>query len=457
MSFLSWLKGAVRSLFDRKDMAAKFQITLPAEKDMDEAVKLWAECYRDLPPWIVENSDIVSMGLPYAISHEIARLVTLEFSSDITGSPRADLLAEHYGKIIEDSPEWVEYACALGGVYLKPYVVNGEICVDYVQADAAVASEYSTSKSITGCIFADRLTKENKYYTRLEKHSLSGNNYTVVNKAFVSDEAAKLGREISLESVDEWAGIAPSASFSGIKRPLFVYLGMPGANRVDRHSPLGVSVFNAALTAIEEADKQYTRMLWEFEGSELAVYASTTAIQRDANGIENAPKFKKRLIKTLDFSDDDAFNVFSPAIRADAQLSGLNAQIRQVERLCGLAFGTFSDVQDSDKTATEIKASKQRSYATVSAIQNKLKKALTEYAEVLDILCDLHGLAPKGKLDQSFDFDDSLVTDSETEQKIWLQEVGSGLMSPVEYRMKRYGETEEQAAQMLPEAFEGDA
>ena len=65
-------------------------------------------------------------------------------------------------------------------------------------------------------------------------------------------------------------------------------------------------------------------------------------------------------------------------------------------------------------------------------------------------------LAPAGKIEQSFDFDDSLVTDSETEQKKWLQEVGSGLMSPVEYRMRRYGETEEQAIKMLPESFESD-
>ncbi|MGN1090705.1 MAG: phage portal protein [Huintestinicola sp.] len=457
MSILSWLKGAIQSLFDRKDMAEKLQISLPAEKDMDEAVKLWAECYRDSPPWIVQNTDIVSMGLPYAVSHELARLVTLEFKSNLTGSPRAEFLDNHYSKVIDASPEWVEYACALGGVFLKPYVTDEGICVDYVQADAAIASEYSSSKEITGCIFVDRLTKGKKYYTRLEKHSLAGTNYTVINKAFISDDPSKIGREISLESVPEWAGITPSASFKGIKHPLFVYLGMPGANRVDRNSPLGVSVFNAALSAIEEADKQYTRMLWEFEGAELAVYASTMAIQRDSDGIESAPKFNKRLIKTLDFDDDNAFNVFSPAIRDASQLNGLNAQIRQVERLCGLAFGTFSDVQDSDKTATEIKASKQRSYATVSAIQNKLKKALTEYAEVLDILCDMYGLAPKGKLEQSFDFDDSLVTDSETEQKIWLQEVGSGLMTSVEYRMKRYGETEEQAAQMLPDAFGGDA
>lgn len=111
-------------------------------------------------------------------------------------------------------------------------------------------------------------------------------------------------------------------------------------------------------------------------------------------------------------------------------------------------------MQDTDKTATEIKASKQRSYATISAIQGKLQQALTDYAEVLDILCTLYELAPKGSIEQSFDFDDSLVTDSETEQKIWLQEVSAGLMSPVEYRMRRYGETEEQAAEKLPETFD---
>ena len=457
MSFLSWLKGAVTSLFDRSEMAAKFQITLPAEKDMDEAVKLWAECYRDTPPWIVSDTNIISMDLPYAVAHEIARLVTLEFSSELTGSPRAELLSEHYGEVIGKAAEWVEYACALGGVFLKPYVTADGLCVDYVQADAAIASEYTGAGKIVGCIFADRVTKGEKYYTRLEKHSLSGTNYTVVNKAYVSDNAAYIGREVSLEAVPEWSGIAPSASFTGIRRPLFVYLGMPGANRIDRRSPLGVSVFNAALGAIEEADKQYTRLAWEFEGSELAVYADVTAIQRGADGIEHAPKFNKRLIKTLDFNKDDAFNVFSPSIRAEAQISGLNTQLRQVERLCGLAFGTFSDVQDADKTATEIKASKQRSYATVSAIQKKVEKALREYAEVLDILCDLHGLAPKGKLEQSFEFDDSLVTDSETEQKIWLQEVGAGLMSGTEYRQRRYGETEEQAAEKLPEAFGADA
>ena len=50
MSILSWLKGAICKLFDTNELAAKMQ-TLPADKDMTEAVRLWAECYRCTPPW----------------------------------------------------------------------------------------------------------------------------------------------------------------------------------------------------------------------------------------------------------------------------------------------------------------------------------------------------------------------------------------------------------------------
>lgn len=453
MSVISWLKGVLSRLFDTQDIADKMQTELPAEKDMREAVTLWAECYRNVPPWTVAESNIRSLNLPYSIAHEMARLVTLEMQSKLTGSARAEYLSEAYDKAIADAPVWVEYGCALGSVFLKPYVSGGKIFTDYVQADAAVVTSYDGSGGITGCIFADRITKGRRYYTRLEKHVLSGYDYIVTNKAYVSDNAAYIGREIPLGTVTEWADIAPEAAFTGIKRPLFAYLGMPGANIIDRRSPLGVSVFNPALPTIEEADRQFTRSIWEFEGSELAVYADVTAVQRNSDGSDSMPRFDRRLIKTLDFNKDEAFEVFSPVIREEAQRNGLNQLLRQAERQCGLAFGTLSEISETDKTATEIKASKQRSYATVSAIQSRVRKALTEYAEVLDILCDIYCLAPKGKTEQSFDFDDSLVTDSESEQKIWLQEVSAGLMSPVEYRMKRYGETEEQAAEALPESF----
>ncbi|MBQ5332551.1 MAG: hypothetical protein J6K92_04750, partial [Oscillospiraceae bacterium] len=214
-------------MFSANEIVGKFGIKPPSDKSMEEAVKLWAECYRNVPPWVIADSDIRSLNLAYSISHEIARLVTLEFSSETDGSARAEYLSESYGKVIEDAPVWVEYACALGGVFLKPYICGEKICTDYVQADAAAVSEFDSAGNITGAVFADRITRNDKYFTRLESHSLKGSSYTVMNKAYVSDNNSQIGREVALEAVPEWADIAPSAQFEGIKRPLFVYFGMP--------------------------------------------------------------------------------------------------------------------------------------------------------------------------------------------------------------------------------------
>ena len=50
--------------------------------------------------------------------------------------------------------------------------------------------------------------------------------------------------------------------------------------------------------------------------------------------------------------------------------NGYNRIVQKIEFNCGLAYGTLSDPQVVDKTAEEIISSKQRSYATVKAIQN---------------------------------------------------------------------------------------
>ena len=114
-------------------------------------------------------------------------------------------------------------------------------------------------------------------------------------------------------------------------------------------------------------------------------------------------------------------------------------------------------MQDTAKTATEIKMSKQRSYSTVVDIQKNLQSALTDLIEIMSFYAKFYKLATVSSYEVSFEFDDSLVVDTESEQKIWFAETGAGLMKPTTYLMKRYGVTEEQAAKMLPNAFnEGD-
>lgn len=450
MNILSAIKEVISKLFDKKTISEKLGVSIAVSQSMTNAIKLWSNLYEGNAPWLSEN--VRSKRLAYAVTHEMARLVTLEMSSELSGGKRAEYLSPFYHKIISDAPVFVEKACAMGGIMLKPYLTPSGIATAYIQADSFFPTAFDSSGNITGCIFTERKVIGKRYFTRLEYHSFTPAKYTVINKAYVSESGSELGRSIALSNLPEWAQLQEETNFTA-NRPLFSYFKMPGANRIDSSSPLGVSIFSDAIGAMEDADEQYSRLLWEFEGSELAVFADETALEHK-DGKVSAPKLNKRLMRGLD--QENLYEVFSPNIREQSLLNGLDAILRDVEYLSGLAYGTLSKQNDTAKTATEIKASRQRSYCTVHAIQTALQNALTDYIGVLDFLCSLYNLAPADKIEASFDFDDSLVTDAETQQKIWLQEVAAGLMQPYEYRMRQYGETEEQAKKMLPAAFEGD-
>ena len=110
-----------------------------------------------------------------------------------------------------------------------------------------------------------------------------------------------------------------------------------------------------------------------------------------------------------------------------------------------MAYGTLSDPNNTDKTAEEIRASKQRSYSFVSDCQTALQNALEDLVDAMCFWCDVYGLAPSGSCNTSFSWDDSIVVDADKERDQDRQDVAMGAMQLWEYRMKWYGETEEQA------------
>ena len=120
----------------------------------------------------------------------------------------------------------------------------------------------------------------------------------IINKAFVRqdlDNVEVLGKEVPLSAVPEWANLEETVTIINVKKPLFAYFKIPNANNVDDSSPLGVSVYSRAVDDIKEADYQWTRILWEFEGSELAIDGDVSLFKRKENGEFDLPKGKERL------------------------------------------------------------------------------------------------------------------------------------------------------------------
>lgn len=434
------------------------EIDVCMTSEMAQKIELWTAMYENRAPW-ADRKNVKSAQLPAAIASEIARLVTLEMKSEITGSAAAEYLNQQYQeKALSGLRRYVEYGCAKGGLILKPYVTKSGLTVQFVQADCFFPLSFDDSGRIQQCAFTEQFRKGKKIYTRLEVHEQQGENIRITNRVFVATNDYSLGSEIAVNSVDRWSELQPQVVFAGADRLLFGYFRVPLANAEDSDSPLGVSAYSrAAPELIEEADRRYSNICWEYEGTQLAVHVATSLLKynRDLDKFEY-PGGKNRLYRNVEYNsgatDKPFMETFSPEIRDTALFNGFNNQLKLIEFACCLAYGTLSDPQNVDKTATEIKTSKQRSYTFVSDTQLALQKALEDLVYAMNFWAALYGLIPVGAdYEVSFDWDDSIVVDAEAERQTDRADVAMGVMSLDEYRSKWYGETREEAEKNLPE------
>lgn len=137
--------------------------------------------------------------------------------------------------------------------------------------------------------------------------------------------------------------------------------------------------------------------------------------------------------------------VFSPAIRDSSLFNGLNHILQRIEFNCGLAYGTISEPADIEKTAEEIRSSKQRSYTYVSNIQKSLEGALEQLVYAMDVYADLYDLAPSGDYELNCTWGDSVLEDTDKEFSRRLQLVTAGKLKPEKLLAWYFGVDEDTA------------
>ena len=414
---------------------------------------------------------------------------------------RAEYLNKQYhDKLLKKIRTQLEYGTAKGSLIIKPYVVRSKVTgvagiaeenqtptkdneqyqykmeFDFIQSDCFYPIAFDGSQNLIDVAFIQTITRGDQLYTRLERHKLNVNNVTIENYAFKclnsnTDEGYSaingmtLGQEIPLSQVPEWKDIPQKATIKNVDRLLFGYFKMPEANNIDTHSPLGISCFSRAKNLIKDADEQYSRLLWEFEGGELAIDIDRDALQflQGDEGGSVMSQLQNRLFRQVDLGESDTYRPFSPSLRDASLLNGLNNILMRIEDVCYLSRGTLSDVAAEARTATEIKILKQRSFSSNKDIQEALQTALEDVIYAMNVYVTLYNIvgdikyskdgkvdtSKMGSYDVSFEWDDSILIDEQTELQTRLTLLNAGLESKEELRMWYYGETQKQAQEAL--------
>lgn len=424
-----------------------------ASREMRQNIDLWHSMYVNRPYW--ETCDVHSLGIPAAIARELSRTAMTEFSVLVSGSPRADYINEQLQRTVPSILRALEVGLALGGVVLKPVIAvdDGKISVDYTGATKFTPTKFGADGNVTAGVFRDVQRMDNQTYVRMEDHefiaSENGSVYRIRNKAFRGSSAGQpVGDEIPLNSVPEWAGIYPETTIQNVDRPLFGVFKVPRENNVEFDSAIGVSIYSgAAVNLIRQADEQWGRLIWEYESGERKIFVD--------GDTADAGMYSSRLFEYGSFGGitGEFFKEFNPAMRDDPLYQGFQRIVQRIEFETGLAYGDISDPQSVAKTATEIRASKQRKYVTIKAIQTEFEKAINDLIYAMNAFCDIYQLIPDGVYEVAFTWGDSVLDDPDAQRQdkaIDLQEVSAGLMNDYEYRMKWYGESEEEAKTNLP-------
>lgn len=506
-SIINKIKEVFRKMIGFKTIEDTLNINAVLSTKMVDAIELWDDMYKDNPYWVHEPTfdnpaRVVSLGLPSFIASEKARMATLEMKSEITSpnplskvndrntkdmvnndhinnmeslvktSPRVKFLNDTYQKkILNKLRPNLEYGIATGGLVIKPYPVllpkevNGvkaRIDIDFIPAGNFVPLAFNVNGDITKAAFIQTKVDGDSVYRRLELHELiEGCMVSVKNSAFVSKNVSslnigednELGKQIALTDVPEWSDLEPEVVIDNVDRLLFAYFKMPEANTVDPSSPLGMSGYGRAVKLIRDADEQYSRLLWEFEATEAAIDIDRDALQpyKDANNVIHSirPALQNRLFRRIDLGDDNTYEPFLPQIRDASIINGLNTILTRIEDTCALSRGTLSTVTIEATTAEELKILRQRSYSVNADIQKTLENTLKDVIYIMDIYCTLYNIVPEAEYEVSFEWDDSILVDTNEELGKRLSLVQNGVYSKQELRMWYFGETEEQAKQAL--------
>ena len=203
-------------------------------------------------------------------------------------------------------------------------------------------------------------------FTLLERRTLSNHGtLTIVNRLF-RGQGSGLGREVPLKSHPAYRDL-PAKYVCPMDSVGLVRLKLPMTNCIDGSNE-GVSVYAPAANLIAALEDNERQLDGEFRNGQ-----SRLVVSRD---LLSDGQLKDTVFVALDESPENVgITVFSPELRQKSYLERQQAYLRGVENIIGLRRGLLSQVEEVDRTATEITCSEGDYMATLVGLRQVWEQA----------------------------------------------------------------------------------
>lgn len=378
----------------------------------------------DNQKYAVEYERIDEINFNSIFSNKLANYVINDSNVNITGeNARVELLDKTIQSMWKKAKKITSMGFGYGGVILVPYVKSGKIYYNIVSQSRVTIDEIEGENIIGATIIADKKTVNrgignSKTYYRLTNYRVRNGNIEITQK--FTDEN---GHEVAVP--DFWKNIELKKVITGVDRALFGYIKSPINNR-KTDDKYGVPITYGCDSTIAEIKETMKQLYREYKLKEAFVGADSTMF----NGKDSLPL--NGLFKKVDAGDDNFFEVFDPAFRPFTER--LQELFKRLEHEIGTSAGILSEVNTANATATEIKRSMYDTFTIVDDMRSNIEKGIEDFLYSANVLANAYNLTPQGDYEVSFDWDYSLLEDSQETFGQLITAQSKGIISNVEVR-----------------------
>lgn len=356
-------------------------------------------------------------------SNKLANYVINDSNVNITGeNARTELLNNTTQSMWKKAKKIVSMGFGYGGVIIVPYVKGGKIyysivpqnrlTIDMMEGDTITgATVLAEKKVITGTIGS-------KTYLRWSNYKVENGNI-VITQQFSNEE----GKQIP--APDFWKNIQEKQIITGVDRVLFGYIKSP-VNNKKGNDKYGVPITYGCGTTIQEIKDTMKQLYREYKLKEAFVGADSTMF----DGRDSLPM--NGLFKKINSGEDTFFEVFDPAFRPFTDR--LEELYRRLEHEIGTSVGILSQVNTQNATATEIKRGMYDTFTIVDDMRTNIERAMNDFIYSANVLANAYNLSPQGEYELSFDWDYSLLEDSQETFSQLITAQSKGIVSEAEVR-----------------------
>ena len=386
--------------------------TQTTQKEVDDNQKYAAEYER-----------IDDINFNSIFSNKLANYVINDSNVNIIGkNARVDLLDKTIQSLWKKAKKITSMGLGYGGVIIVPYVKGGKIFYSIVPQNR-LTIDMTEGENITGAtVLAEKKTIQS---LGGEKVFIRWTNYKVENGTITILQQFSDGNGNKIPTPDFWKNILEKQVIQGVDKVLFGYIKSPINNR-KTDDKYGVPITYGCDSTILEIKETMKQLYREYKLKETFVGADSTMF----DGKDKLPL--NGLFKKIDAGDDAFFEVFDPAFRPYTER--LQELFKRLEHEIGTSAGILSEVNTQNATATEIKRSMYDTFTIVDDMRSNIEKGIEDFLYSANVLANAYNLTPQGEYEVSFDWDYSLLEDSQETFTQLITAQAKGIVSEVEIR-----------------------